>query len=963
MQVGTRLHGFEITRIRELPELPATLWEMTHEKTGAELCWLERDDENKAFSIAFKTLPEDSTGVFHILEHSVLCGSDKYPVKEPFVELLKTSLQTFLNAMTFPDKTVYPVSSRNDRDFLNLMDIYLDAVFHPAIYRRPEIFRQEGWRYEGEGEELCYQGVVFNEMKGALSSPGTVLEDEMDKRLFPDTCYRHNSGGDPTCIPDLTYEQFIANHRKYYHPSNARISLVGSVDLDAALEKIDGYLSGFDRREVRFPIPMQAPVAPVTATVPYEIGPEEEPEGRAIVCCGTLLGRYDEFTRNFAATILADYLTGDNDAPLKKAILDAQLGQDAAVNVHDGIQQSWISWDVWNTDADKLPAIRKTVRRTLEKIVAEGLDQRRLRACYNHFAFHMRDRDNVGAPRSLDEALDLLETWLYGGDPADGLLVEAPLAEVGSKLDTDYFEQLIRELLLDESHSVTVVLTPSPALGEEKARKEAQRVAAESAAWTEERKAELRRQAEELAAWQQTPDSEDALATIPVLQLSDLKEKPEPLPMTATKRGETTVLRHEIRSNLVKVKTIFNVSDLALEELPDLVTLTTLLGVTATARRSGEELQMSIKEHVGSLAAYPVVLPGSDADHCQVLLGASFTCLAEQTEESAALLREILNETVYTDRKLLRDLLNQSALGAQMSLSSGGHRYAVGRVSGGLTAAGAAREYTGGVELARWLKEISTAEDAALDDLLRRMERLARRIFTGERLTVSCSANIPDAVVDGLIAAFPRTGVSVPAEAAYAPLPCGREGLAIPASVGFAVKGSNLKRRGRPYCGSYGVLASVLNYVYLWSEIRVQGGAYGCGFSCRDDGDLFYYTYRDPQPDRSLNVMDASAAFIRDFCADSPDLTGFILSSVAGLDPLLTESEKMSLAESRYFKGTSYEDVCRYYRQLVQTTPEDLLALCDALEEVAADDRTCVIAGQSLLEGCADALDEIRQAL
>ena len=376
MRAETYIHGFKIKRVRELPELEGRLWEMTHEKTGAELCWLDRADENKAFSIAFKTLPEDSTGVFHILEHSVLCGSDKYPVKEPFVELLKTSLQTFLNAMTYPDKTVYPVSSRNDQDFLNLMDIYLDAVFHPAIYRLPEIFRQEGWRYEGEGEDLCYQGVVLNEMKGALADPGTVLEAEMNRLLFPDNCYCHVSGGDPEHIPDLSYEQFIASHRKYYHPSNARISLVGSVDLDAAL---------------------------------------------------------------------------------KRAILDAGLGQDMAVSVHDGIRQTWLSWDVWNTDASKLPAIRQTIRETLEKLAADGLDRKRLEACYNQFAFRLRDRDSSGFPRSLGEALDMLEGWLYGGDPADGLLVEDQLNALAARLDTDYFVDLIRELLLDDSHSVTVV--------------------------------------------------------------------------------------------------------------------------------------------------------------------------------------------------------------------------------------------------------------------------------------------------------------------------------------------------------------------------------------------------------------------------------------------------------------------------------------------------------------------------
>lgn len=957
MQVGTYIHGFEIKRIRELPELEGRLWEMTHEKTGAELCWLDRSDENKAFSVAFKTLPEDSTGVFHILEHSVLCGSDKYPVKEPFVELLKTSLQTFLNAMTYPDKTVYPVSSRNDQDFLNLMDIYLDAVFHPAIYRLPEIFRQEGWRYEGEGENLCYQGVVLNEMKGALANPGTVLEAEMNRLLFPDNCYRHVSGGDPEHIPDLTYEQFIANHRKYYHPSNARISLVGSVDLDAALEKIDGFLFDFGRREVNFDIPTQAPVPAVTNTVPYEVGAEEPLAERTIISCGTLLGDYSTRERNFAASILADYLTGDNDAPLKRAILDAGLGQDMAVSIHDGIRQTWLSWDVWNTDASKLPAIRQAIRGTLENLVSNGLDRKRLEACCNHLAFRMRDRDSSGYPRSIGEALDMLESWLYGGDPADGLLVEDKMNALVARLDADYFTNLIRELLLDDSHSVTVVLTPSHTLGEEKAEKEAARIAAESATWTEEFKTELARQAASLALWQQTPDSSEAVAAIPVLSLSDLKEKPEPLAMAVTKRGNTTVLRHETGSGLLYLHAYFSANDLKVEELPALVALTMVLGTMGTKRHSGEELQMLVKQKIGRLSFQPVLLPGSDADHCCVLVSAMAACLANQGESAVALMTEILNETSFTDRKLLRDLLNQSAISAQMALPSSGHIYAITHMGAYHTAHGIAREYTGGAELASWFKRISTADDTALDELLASMERLAKQVFVAERLTVSCSESVTDNLLDQLTL---PAGTAAPEEAQYVPLGIRQEGIVIPAAVGFAGKGTNLKRHGEAFSGSIPVLANVLNFVYLWSEIRVRGGAYGCGFVGRDDGDIGYYTYRDPQPGRSLDVMDNAAAFVRTFCADEPDLTGFILSAVSALDPLLNAEGKMRAMENRYFKGTSYEDVCRLYSQLVHTTPADLLYLCDALDDITADNAVCVVAGQSQMDGCGDRISSRR---
>ena len=528
------LHGFAPVRARSFSELNGVLREYVHLKTGAQLCWLDRPDENKAFSIAFKTLPEDSTGVFHILEHSVLCGSDRYPVKEPFVELLKSSVQTFLNAMTYPDKTVYPVSSRNDQDLLNLMDVYLDAVFHPAIYRRPEIFRQEGWRLEGEGEALCLQGVVFNEMKGSFASPRTILENELDRLLFPDNCYRHVSGGDPARIPELSYEQFLAAHRKYYHPSNARIALVGSVELEACLAKIDGFLRDYDRAETRFDIPMQAPKPARRAEIPFAIGPEEDPVQRSITACSTLLAAFDDDLRNNAFAVLSDYLTGDDDAPLKRAVLDAGLAQDFSMDLDDGLQQSAASWTAWNTDPDKQPALERLVRETLAQIVSEGLDRERLEACFRRYAFELRDRDSGSVPRSLAETLDMLDTWLYDGDPAQGLLAEDALAELERALDTDYPEGLLRELFLENEHTVTLTLIPSATLGEEQAAAEAAGLRALTGSWTEADWAAQAERAESLRRWQQTPDSQEALASIPMLKRSDLAEAPVPLRISFT---------------------------------------------------------------------------------------------------------------------------------------------------------------------------------------------------------------------------------------------------------------------------------------------------------------------------------------------------------------------------------------------------------------------------------------------
>ncbi len=958
MQINDVIHGFRVVRVRPVEELHASLWEMVHEKTGAQLAWIDRRDENKAFSIAFKTLPEDSTGVFHIIEHSVLCGSDKYPVKEPFVELLKSSVQTFLNAFTYPDKTVYPVSSRNDRDFLNLIDVYLDAVLHPLIHHKPEIFRQEGWRYEGEGESLCYQGVVFNEMKGSFASPQTVMYKEIQRLLFPDNCYRHVSGGDPACIPDLSYEQFAASHKKYYHPSNARISLVGSIDVDAVLMKIDSFLSAFDRLEADFTIPMQSPIAQVTEEVPFEIGPDEPSEGRAIIASASVLGTFEERERCYAASVLTDYLAGDNDAPLKRAVIDRGLAQDFRIEMEDGVQQPIFGWQAMNTDPGKREALETTIRETVGKIVSEGLDRERLSACFRSFAFRMRDKESGGwLPRSLGEGLSMLDTWLYGGDPMDGLTAEAPLNALEANLDGEYFTTLLRELFLENTHTATVVLVPSKTLGDEKRAREAARVQAESAAWMEADRARIRAEAESLRLFQQTPDSEEALRTIPMLKLSDLNEKPEPLRTERTERDGVTVLRHTVDTDLALFRTHFAADDLTLDELPALSVLCHVLGNMATKRHTRAALPLAVKNTIGRLDFSPTVLPGSDADHCRVLLTASAACLKDQTDHAVALLCELLNETVFDDADLLKEMVQQIAVGAKLSLPSDGHRYSMMRFGSYVSAYGMANEQIGGVAFIRWLNAVLEGGDEAVAALLRTMEGILKRVVSQKRLTVSCSETVGSEAIRTLIRMLPA-GCCTPSEAAYAAAGSRREGILIPAQVGFAVKGGNLKRFGIPYSGSIPVLANVLNYTYLWNTIRVQGGAYGCGFIGCDTGELAFYTYRDPKPARSLGVMREAAAFVRRFAEDDPDLTGFILSAISSVDPLRTADVKIAAGDNRYFRGITEEEIADRYRTLIHTTPKDLVRLCDMLDRIAADPSVCVTAGQELLSACGGEIED-----
>ena len=958
MQIGTIIHNFRVNNVRALPEVEGKLWELEHEISGAKLAWLDRADENKAFGIAFKTIPEDSTGVFHILEHSVLCGSDKYPLKEPFVELLKSSVNTFLNAFTFPDKTVYPFSSRNDKDFMNLLDVYLDAVLHPSIYRKPEIFRQEGWRYElREGQDPVYSGVVFNEMKGAFASADSVLEESMNGLMFPGNCYSYCSGGDPEYILDLTYEQFIANHQKYYHPGNARIILCGSIDLDAVLSKIDSVFSAYTRQEANFPIPMQQPVPYQEKVIPYEIGAEEDAAGRTIVSCGHMLGRFDEQEKIYAAAVLRDYLAGDNDAPLKQAILSAGLGQDVKFQVHDGIQQNWLSWEVWNTDEDKLPAIKQTIEKVFTDLAEKGLDQDRLEACFNRFAFQMRDKDGGWLPRSLMEGLNMLESWLYDGDPAQYLQVEDALNDLERRMKEGYFEDLIRTYLLENEHKAMAILVPSKTLGREKQEKEAARMKREQAAWTEADVARLQEEQRILTEWQQSTDTPEVLAAIPVLNLSDIDHNPEKLPVEVAEQEGVGVLTHHVDSALTYLNLYFDASDLTVEELPAAALLTRLLGKLPTQAHSAAQLQMLTKQKIGKLTFAAPVFSGKK-DSIQLL--AQMVCLSGQKESAAELLGEMLTATRFDDPVLLKNLLNQAMMQLQMEFVGGGHQYAMTRASSMVNAGDAAKEALTGSTFIQWVKDQCAADDGQLNALMAQLKALAEKLFVRSRMTVSVSANSAE-LTGSVIGRF--TAGTAAAPFAIEPFAVEQIGLPIPAPIGFASKASNLNTHGGKYTGAVSVMANVLNFSYLWNEIRVQGGAYGAGFGSRDDGTIFYYSFRDPQPGRSLGIFDGSADFVRGFCAQETDLTRMILGAVSKADPLLNSKARIGMAESMYFKGTTHEDQCQMMHELVNTTTDDLLALAEVLEKTCRDNAACVVAGQPLLDACGEQLKEIRQIL
>lgn len=937
--------GFILQNSREIAELNGVLYEYEHQKTGAKLAWLKRPEVNKTFMAAFETLPEDDTGVFHILEHSVLCGSAKYPVKEPFVELLKSSMNTFLNAMTYPDKTVYPVSSRNPADFMNLVKVYADAVFAPAIYQNPHIFRQEGWHYEIRQPEdtPVYKGVVFNEMKGAMSSVDERIEAEMNRLLFPESCYRFNSGGDPEHIPDLSYEQFIATHKRFYHPSNALIFLDGDLDLEPVLELLNrDYLSKFNRQERDFHLAMQPPVKSVSAERYYQLAPGEEPAGKTHVATGQIVGTWQDKEKLLAIEILCDYLAGSNDAPLKKAILEKGLGQDLRLYLADYIAQPWVRWEVRNTEKEKCAEITAVIRETMETLIAKGLERPDLAASLNHLEFQYLEPTE---PRGLILGLWACQSWLHGGDPALYMTWRDTFQSLREKLDTRYFADLAAELFLDDSHKVTLYMLPSTTIGAEQQQREDRCLADAKASWDSETLNRLLAENQALDAWQQTEDTPENLATLPCLTLAEVSREPEPMDTQVTEMDGVTILSRTSRApGVTYLNLYFSLGLLPLDKLPYASLLSSLLGKLPTSQHTVRELRREIKTRLGSLTFTVDAFnyPGETVT-CRPVLSVQCSLLDSQIHEGLELVWEILLETDFSQDRKIQELLAQMVTARQEALVSRGHVIAMNRVVSHHSAAKAAMEATSGYMYYRWLQSFQKDYEThkkAFDDLA-----LSHRIFHKSGLTVSISGTMPQAELKGLLETFPSAKKGLET-VAYPLQDAAREGIEIPASVSFSALG----RAVPSITGSMKVLANILSFDYLWNAVRVQGGAYGTGFTVGDSGIAYFHSFRDPDALRSLGIYQKAADYIRAFCQDSEELDKQIIGAAA--EPLFSPKSHALVADGNYFRGLDTAARKRLREEILDTKPEDLLALCGLLEEIVAAGSICVVGSRKALDAC-----------
>ncbi len=943
-------HGFWIRSTEERKELSGTAVLMEHGKTGTKVFWLDNGAENMVFSITFRTLPTDSTGVFHILEHSVLCGSRKYPMKEPFVELLKSSMNTFLNAMTFPDMTMYPVSSRNPRDLMNLAGVYLDAVFAPIVLSDRRRFCQEGWHIDrDENGRLEYRGVVYNEMKGAMSDTDTLIDRELTKLLFPDTSYGFNSGGDPEEITNLTYESFRNQYKRCYHPSNAWVYLDGAVPMEEMLPLLDGYFSAYEKRaenpEFVYQIPRSA-----EKTIRYELGKEETLQDKGYLTLARITGDWKDRVENLARGIICDVLTGSNEAPLKRAVLERGLAQDLALSVDDTGLQSWISLHAEHVADGREEEVLSLAEEVGREIQKNGLDHGAVEASLNRAIYHLREEDE---PQGIGRCIRCMGSWMYGGNPWEALESESVIQRLQEYLRDGTFDTLAADMLLNHENEVKLHTLPSHTLGEEKREREAEKVRLSLESMTAQEREDSENLIREIEAWQQAPDREEELATLPKLKKEDADIAPVWIGTETEDLGGVRVMIHRIPCNgIVHFRAYFSLTDLSLEELTAASLFCGMLGKLPTKRFDALRLQQEIRRCTGSFGfAVTVMTRNRNEKECTPYLVAFASALEENAEKAEDLMVEVLGNTFLDSQEnRIREIMMQNEMGTRQRIVAAGHQIAVKKCLSACSAEAAVKNALDGDRAVRYIHRFSLRPEQETEPFLRTARKIMENSVCAARMVLSVTGGngwLPER----LAGAFPA-GTPVPEKAAYREDPSPDTGFRIPAQIGFAARGYHLSRCGIPFSGSLWLAGSILSLGYLWNRIRVQGGAYGAGMQIDRNGNMFSYSFRDPTPAKTLAADRDAAAWLRAFAGEGEKLDQFIISALNELNPLLSPREKGVLADTRILTGYTLEESERIRKEVLNTTPVALAACGEALERFAAEGTVCVVANVGALKQC-----------
>lgn len=954
------LEAYTVISKQRIEELKSDGYLLKHNKTGARVALLSNDDENKVFYIGFRTPPKDSTGVAHIIEHTVLCGSEKYPIKDPFIELAKGSLNTFLNAMTYPDKTVYPVASCNDKDFKNLMDVYLDAVFHPNIYREEKIFRQEGWHYELEsaGDELTINGVVYNEMKGAFSSPDDVLYREIMNSLYPHTSYAVESGGDPDVIPELTYEDFLAFHQRYYHPSNSYIYLYGDMDMEERLAYLDReYLSKYDALAVDSALATEPPFAEsVLVEKEYPIMESEPEEGNTYLSYNVSLGENLDRKVSVGFQALADAVVGAPGAPVRKALLDAGIGTDISSFYEADVKQPYFSIVAKNAEGSQREDFVKTIEETLTGLSEEGVEKKALRAALNYDEFKYREADYGSYPKGLMYGLQMFETWLYDDKkPFDYLELAETYRELKAEVDTSFYEDLLKKYLLCNTHRSVVVVRPVKGLTGKRDRALAEKLAAKKAAMTPEEITRIVEDTEALAVYQESPDREEDLKKIPLLSREDIGRKARSYCNEELHAGDTTLLYHEIYTNGIGyLRFLFDLRQVPEELFPYVGLLQVMLGLVDTEKRSYRELYNEINLQTGGIVpAVNVYTNADDLSRYKLTFDLKVKTLYENLPKAFELAGEILTESVYTDAKRLFELVAENRSDKQAQMMSAGHSLAAGQALSYLSRQACLMDQVNGLAFYRLLEGLEKDFDGKKDALSDNMERLVRCIFRPENLMVDYTAERGGlAGVETLIGNLKAKLYTEPVEGKpYVPEPQKKnEGLMSSAQIQYVCRAGNFAKKGLSYTGALRVLKVVMSYEYLWTQVRVRGGAYGCMCQFGKTGESYFVSYRDPNLEKTIEVYERAADFVAAFEADERTMTQYIIGAVSALDMPLNPAAKGNYSLAGYMTGLSFERVQQERDELLSADAETIRKLAAHIRAFMEDDCLCVVGNEEKIK-------------
>ncbi len=972
------LPQYELLKHEWIEDVRSDGYLLRHKKSGARILVLQNDDENKVFNIGFKTLPKDNTGVAHIMEHSVLCGSRRFPVKDPFVELVKGSLNTFLNAMTYPDKTLFPIASCNEKDYCNLMDVYLDAVFYPDIFKREEIFKQEGWSYQLENpeDEIEINGVVYNEMKGAFSSPEDVLEREMMNALFPDTVYGVESGGDPACIPDLTYEEFLAFHEKYYHPSNSYIYFYGNMDIEERLAWLDReYLSAFDAPESEEPkVELQKTFSKMKRVRrTYPISDEDPEEDNTYLSWSAVIGTGAEVELSIAFSVLEYALLSAPGAKLKQALLDAGIGNDIIGDYGGGVYQPYLSVIAKNANEKDADRFLKVIQKTLREIVKEGIDKNALYAGINSLEFQFREADFGSFPKGLMYGLDAFDSWLYDDNmPFDYLKQLGIYADLREKAKGRYFEDLIQTWLLDNTHAALVVLAPERGLTAKNDARLKEKLHAYKETLTESQIQELIDDTKRLREFQQTPSTPEDLAKIPMLTREDIDRKAQPFENDEVQLDGLTILHHNVFTNgIAYVDLLFDLEDLPAEDLGYLSILKSVLGMVDTEHFNYVDLNNDINRNTGGISAGISAYESGDGK-VKAFLGLKSRALYEKLSYALEMSEEILTSRFDDDKRLYEIIANlESRL--SMQLNAAGNQAAAGRALSYLSGYYAFQEAISGIEFYELVYDLEENFDERKEQLKEKLCEISALLFQKKNLFVSVTSD-----QEGLEAlraplkAFAASLSNGETEKGRKPenfvsceqiRPLGKknEAFKTPGQVQYVARAGDFAQEGFSYTGILCILKVLMSYDYLWINLRVKGGAYGCMCAFNRKGGSYFVSYRDPHLKATNEIYDGVPAYLREFEADERQMTKYIIGAISELDTPLTPAMKGSRSLNAYFSGITDEDVQREREEILNATPGQIRELAPLVQSVLDFDAICVIGNEEKIKDAQDMFLTVRR--